>query len=294
VRSASALTGGLLRELGEVAVPASVRRSRLFQSLVDSTLRFLIEQVGQVEGAYTEGTALPSDFLARRTAGNGIEFAGVIAFRASPVWVMAALADLSGTGRHLIREISAALKKEGLLDPDTQFETVDQMLDGLEATSALLAESFNTPPLDVRTLRQEWRALQEQAKRIPPKNLPSIQMLEAQWRDLQSTAVAENRSVLEISGLMALSAIRNIPANALWLSRCAQHAVKRTGELMAIHLLVHYRDALVEIRNTGFLSYWSKEFRPYLQAAARQFSPHKESLTQQLLGRVRPGDTRRD
>ena len=48
LRSVSALAGGLLREAGEVALPARVRRTRLYQSLVDSSLRFLIEQVGQV------------------------------------------------------------------------------------------------------------------------------------------------------------------------------------------------------------------------------------------------------
>ena len=54
VRSATALGGGLARELGEVAIPAALRRTKLYENLVDSTLRFLIEQVGQVEGAYPD------------------------------------------------------------------------------------------------------------------------------------------------------------------------------------------------------------------------------------------------
>ena len=43
-----ALAGGALREIGEVGLPMRVRRTRLYRSLVDSTLRFLIEQVGGV------------------------------------------------------------------------------------------------------------------------------------------------------------------------------------------------------------------------------------------------------
>src|SRR5882724_6364428 len=133
VRAISALAGGALRELGEVGLPNRVRRTRLYQSLVDSTLRFLIEQVGRVEGAYADDQGeLPKDFLIRRTAGNAIEIAGIVAFRASPVWVLAVLADISGAGRDLIGEIAEALKKDGLLDPHRNFETVDQMLDGLE------------------------------------------------------------------------------------------------------------------------------------------------------------------
>src|SRR6185295_9797297 len=117
VRSVSAIAAGVLREVGEVALPIRVRRSRLYQSLVDSTLRFLIEQVGQVEGTYAAAGELPQDFLIRRTAGNILEVAGIVAFSASPVWVLAALADVTGAGRDLISEIGEALKKDGLLEP---------------------------------------------------------------------------------------------------------------------------------------------------------------------------------
>jgi len=45
----------------------------------------LIEQVGEVEGAYPAEGQLSEDFAVRRAAGNGIELAGILAFRASPV-----------------------------------------------------------------------------------------------------------------------------------------------------------------------------------------------------------------
>src|SRR6185295_18894189 len=132
IRSLGALAGGLLRELGGVALPPAVRRTTLYRTMVDVTLRFLIEEVGQVEGVYPSEGRLAQDFLLTRTASHGIELLGVLAFRASPVWVLAALADVTGAGHKLIQEISQALKKEGLLDPDTRFERMDQVLDGLE------------------------------------------------------------------------------------------------------------------------------------------------------------------
>ena len=81
VRSLSALAGGAVHELGEVVLPARVRRSRLYESLVGSTVRFFIEQLGQVEGAYPKGDALPDDFVMRIAAGNVIGVAGLAAFR---------------------------------------------------------------------------------------------------------------------------------------------------------------------------------------------------------------------
>src|SRR5881396_3382681 len=159
LRSATALAAGLLREIGEVVIPRTVRGSHLYQNLVEVTLRFLIEQVGQVESIYPISEKLTEDFLVRRTAGNGIELIGILAFRASPVWVLAALADASGAGRYLIREIANCLKDEGLLDRSAEFDTVDQMLDGLERSAGRLAATINAPPLDVATLRQEWASL---------------------------------------------------------------------------------------------------------------------------------------
>ena len=42
LRSATGLAAGLIRELGDVALPAALRRTKLYQSLVEGTLRFLI------------------------------------------------------------------------------------------------------------------------------------------------------------------------------------------------------------------------------------------------------------
>src|SRR6185437_9691546 len=129
IRSALGLSAGLLREVGEVALPRGVRRSHLYRSLVDVTLRYVIERVGGAEGVYTAAEPQTDDFLARRGAGHVVELLGIAAFRVSPVWVLAALADLSGLGRRLIPEIAAALEAEGLLEKGSRFESVDQLLD---------------------------------------------------------------------------------------------------------------------------------------------------------------------
>ena len=131
IRSALGFSAGLLREIGEVALPRTVRRGQLYKSLVDTTLRYVIEQVGGAKGVYRTEVPQARDFLARRGVGHGIELLGIAAFRISPVWVFAALADLSGLGRRLIPEIAQALKEQGLLEKEAQFENLDQLLDGL-------------------------------------------------------------------------------------------------------------------------------------------------------------------
>jgi hypothetical protein len=287
VRSLAALTGGAFREVGKVALPGRVRRSRLYQSLVEGTLRFLIEQIGQVDSAYPNEGKLPDDFLVRRAAGNVIELAGIATFSASPVWVLAALADLSGAGRDLIAEISTALAEEGLVEPGRRFETVDQLLDGLERTSGQLAETVNTPPLDLAALREEWSKLKEQVRRSPATPLPDPAALHHDWEHIKNEAAEQHRTIFEISSAMAISAFRDLPDNVRWLSRAARTASRRTGEVVAGRLLDHYREALAEIRRTGYARYWLREFRPYLEGAVANLLPSKPTLTERLLSRRR-------
>ena len=286
VRSALGLGAGIVREVGEVVLPKGIRRSQLYQHLVDATLRYLIEQVGGVENVYGAEAALPDNFLARRTAGNAVEVLGIVAFRASPVWILAALADLCGVGRQLIPEMADALKAQGLLDKDAHFVTIDEMLDGLERTSSRLAATINTPPLDVAGLRKEWDALRKDARGIPPARLPSRDAIGQLWAQLKAEAARQDASVFETSSVMAISAARALPDGVRWLSASARVGAQRTGQIFAATLLDHYKQTLGEIQQLGYLPYASRQFRPYVRAAVDQFSPARPTLTQRLFEKL--------
>ena len=245
--------------------------------------------MGGVEGAYPQDAPLPDDFLKRRTAGNVIEALGIVAFRASPVWVLAALADVCGMGRQLIPEIAASLKEQNLLDKDTQFTSVDQILDGLEQTSSRLAGTINTPPLDVATLRQEWQALRDEARTLAPASLPSRETVSSLWAQLQVEAARQERSIFETSSMMAVSTIKTLPESARWLSASAVVGASKTGQIVATALLDHYRTTLDDIRQIGFATFAARQVGPYVRAAVNQFTPDRVTLTERFLERTTKG-----
>jgi hypothetical protein len=286
VRAVLGFGAGVAREVGEVTLPEGIRQSQLYQNVVDTTLRFLIEQVGGVERLSKDNATLPGDFLARRTAGNVVEVLGVVAFRASPVWVLAALADLCGMGRQLIPEIADALKARDLLEKDAEFTSVDEMLDGLERTSSRLAATINAPPLDVAGLRTEWKALREEARALHPASLPSRETIGNIWAQLKATAARENRSIFETSSMMAVSAARAIPDSVRWLTSSARVGAARTGQVFAAALLEHYKKTLAEMRQVGYLAYATSHLRPYVLASVSQFSPRRRMLTNRLLDKL--------
>ena len=284
LRSVVGLGAGAVRETATVALPDGVRNSQLYRNLVEATLRFLTEQVGGVIPVETEGR-LPEDFLTRRAAGNAIELLGIVAFRVSPVWVLAALADVCGAGRQLIPEIADALKAEGLLDSNTQFQSVDQLLDGLERTSSRIATTINTPPLDVATLRREWEALRDDSRQLRPADLPSTESIRNLWLQLKDASAQEGKSIFAMSSLMAVSAARALPERVRWLSASTKTGAVRTGQVFASALLQHYRDTMAELKQVGYFTYASRQMRPYVTASIGLFSPKRRTVTDWVIER---------
>lgn len=288
IRSALTFSAALLREFGEVVVPRAVRRGQLYRSLVDVTLRYVIEQVGGAKGVYPAEAPQPEDFLARRGAGHAIELLGIAAIRVSPVWVFAILADLSGLGRRLIPEIAEALKEQGLLlEKEAQFENVDQLLDGLEKTSSRLAQTIAAPPLDVAGLRKEWAEIRMRARGRKPIDIPSVKVISGRWDELKDEAARQGRSVFETSSVIAISAVRALPERARWLSSSTRVAAMRTGKVLSATLLDDYSHTLGELREVGYVSYARRQLSPYLRACVEQFSRHQRTLTERLLERIR-------
>jgi hypothetical protein len=286
VRSVAVLAAGIVHETAGVVLPIGVRRGRVYRNLVDATLQLLIERVGEVDVVHATDQELGENFLVRRAAGNGIELMGILAFRASPVWVLAALADLCGFGRYLIPQIAEVLKREGLLDATGSFTTMDQLLEGLEGTAAQLAETANAPPLDVAGLRREWAKLVTEVRRLPTPQLPTRASVLRLWDDLRSEAAAQGRTVFELSSLLAVSAVSELPERVRVLSKSAAVALRRSGTVVSDALLEHYREALAQIRAAGFLGYGARQLAPYARAAVAAFHPERETLTGKLLGKL--------
>ena len=291
IRSLGALSGGLLHELGNVALPASVRRTTLYRTMVEVALRFLIEEVGQVEGVYPTEGRLAENFILKRTASHGIELLGILAFHASPVWVLAALADATGGGRKLILEISEALKEEGLLEPrrplrdhgpGAQRAGKDQRPHGHHSEHAAGGHRRPAPRMG---------AAQGRAGHHPAEKCSGAGAHRGRLGKIcRIPRNSRARTVFGSLQLLAVSTVAHVPANVLWLSRAARSAMRRTGRVLGDAVLDHYTEALGEIARTGFFAYWSREFRPYLKA--REQSARARTLTERLLNRAAPARPR--
>ncbi len=261
-RAGAALTGGLVYEASEVVLPLAVRRSKLYQAIVGRLLRITIELVGGVEGVYPSEEMSARELLIRKTAGNVVEVSSFLAVGWSPLWLLAGASDLVGGTKAYLRELVAELRDAGVLAADAEVASFEELLTTLEGTSGTLADTVDVPPLDVASLRTSWRELRRQTA-----DLPNAAGMERIFAELRLAARQEDRSMLEISSMVALGAVR---------------AGVRLGNA---HIFDYYRRALRTIVEEGLISFLRRTSTPYLTRAGSHFDPRSRTYSERLLRR---------
>jgi hypothetical protein len=261
-RATAALAGGAVREASEVVLPVVVRRSRLYQATIDRLLRVMVELVGGVQGVYPPDAMPVRELATRKAAGNVVELASVAAVGWSPLWALAAAADVVGGSRAYLRALVAELETANVLPAGTDVSSFEDLLGRLETGSGVLADAVDVPPLRLADARASWAALRQQAADVPgPEGLAAL------YSRLQATAQQEGRSLGEVSAAVGLAAAR---------------AGVRLGDA---HIFDYYRDALRAIADEGLATFLRRASHPYLNQARRHLHPATPTHTDRLLRR---------
>ena len=124
------------------------------------------------------------------------------------------------------------LREAGVLAPEENVSSFEELLTSLEGTSGALADTVDVPPLNIAGVRASRQELRRQTA-----DLPDAAGLEKIFSELQSAARQEDRSILEISSVVALGAVR-------------------TGVTLGnVHIFDYYRGALRTIADEGLVSF---------------------------------------
>jgi len=263
VRAVAALVGGGAHETAQLVLPRLVRRSRLYEATAKNLLRIAIELVGGVEPSTPVEGEAPRVLALRKGAGNVVELSSVAAFGFSPLWLLAAASDLARGSRVYLRSLVEELKRAGVLAPDVDVGSVDELLGVLERGSGRTAALIDIPPLELAELRASVAELAAEREA-----LPSQEDLATLYGALVSTARAENRPLLEVSAGIGLAFL------------VSAQSVSRE------HLVVPYREDWQPLRREGFAAYARRVGDPYRRAVAGHFDPSRPSWTERLIGRV--------
>jgi aconitate hydratase len=267
LRAFAAAGGGAVHETAELVLPRLVRRSRLYEATAKNLLRITVELVGGVErppdAVAGEFEQSPKKLAARKAGGNVIELGSILAFGFSPLWLLAAAADVTHGTRVYLDELVAELKAARVIARDAELHSVDELLGALEGASGTTARLIDIPPLEVAALKQSLAGLRADASQ-----LPSPEELAAVYSALVAEADREQRSLLEVSlgaGIAFFNAARHVGRQ---------------------HVLDPYTEDLQPVRDEGFGGYARRVGRPYADAVLRHFSPGRETLLERGAGQL--------
>ena len=268
LRALAAATGGTVHEAAELVLPRLVRRSRLYEATAKNLLRITVELVGGVErpaGVVAgEVEASPAKLAVRKVGGNVVELGSILAFGFSPLWLLAAAADVTHGTRVYLDALVAELKDAGVVAAGAELGSVDDLLAALEGASGTTARLIDVPPLEVAALRQSLSDLRADAS-----GLPTPAELAAVYAGLRAEAELERRPLLEVSVGMGLAFF---------------NAARKVGRQ---HVLDAYDEDLCPLRDEGFGAYARRVGRPYASAVASYFDPTSPTLTERGVARLR-------
>ncbi len=267
LRAVGAAAGGTIHESAELLLPRLVRRSRLYEATAKNLLRITVELVGGVERPKEEvaGEVEPSPkkLLVRKGAGNVVELGSIFAFGFSPLWLLAAAADVTRGTRIYLDALVGELKDAGVIAPEAELGSVDELLAALEGASGTSARLIDIPPLELEALKRSLADLRDDAS-----GLPTPRELEAVYSALVHEADREQRSLLEVSVGVGIAFF---------------NSAKKVGQQ---HVLDPYTEDLQPVRDEGFAKYAVRVGGPYASAVARHFDPREASLTERGIERL--------
>ena len=272
IRSVAAAAGGVSRLATDTALPRSFRRTNLYGFLVGNFQRFLIEDVGRVRGSYAglKGN-LPGDFLARKTVGDVVETAGIVALRYSPLWFFALISSAASGSRLFLKRVVRELKKDGAIPPDARIGSAEDLLKALEKASLTSTIPFDQPPLSFRHLGDIRRRMTREYKHVYRTTRKALPSPEALWKNLMKVRTKHAIPFLKISGAMTLAG--------------ARAAGRTSGKLFNEKIIRSYAASLDEVKKEGFAAYFASAARPYFGAMSGAFDPATPTTTGRLLTR---------
>jgi hypothetical protein len=161
-----------------------------------------------------------------------------------------------GGSKAYLRTLVTELQQTGQLPAGTDITSYEDLLQRLETGSSVLADTIDVPPMTVKDARASFESLRRQAD-----DLPSADELAGIFRELQSTAQKEGRSISEVSAALA-------------------GAAARAGlNLGNTHIFDFYRESLSAIQDEGMLRFLLRSSTPYVKRAGGHFDPRTATYT---------------
>lgn len=291
LRSLSAFLSGVGYLLTDTLLPGTFRETAFYRAFVGNIQRFIATHVGDVPLddqplLSLSGGEIGEDFIQRKMVGNTLEVAGILAMRASPIWVFALATDAVAGGAIFAERLTEHLRRNGVIAEEATTHDLTELLQAAEQALRTTAAPIDTPPLSRTDLAQMTDELRSSYGYLIQKGGQMMPEFESIWQRMLNLAQKENISIEQLSGIMTIDALQNnLSAFGKSSVDVTQAVGDTSAELFSEKILDSYRQTLDKIAEQGAARYVGTTLRPFLTTAAGHFHPKRSTWTERWLAR---------
>ncbi|MCG8414327.1 MAG: hypothetical protein MI746_08925 [Pseudomonadales bacterium] len=274
-RALSALVGGGTLLLTQTLVPGAIKNSSSYHFTLGMFQTFLVQNVAGMARVRTQ-SELRDKFVHRKLVGSSLEAAGLLTMHFSPVWVFAIASDAAKGGQVFLQRLVHHLKENGVIDSESNPESLEQILQSIQDMSRQGATAIDTPPLSVQEIQDLANELRGSAASLTTNSSNLLPRFENLWNQITLVANKENMNLPQIMGMLSIQA-----ASVSGASVGAAGAIGKTGiGILDEVILMEYRETLQGISEEGASNYLANHMQPFLENARSHFDFKQETITQ--------------
>lgn len=284
LRSGAGWCGGLLFSASRL-LPRPIRNSRFFRVAVLKMLQMVTDSIGQAgvfEGEEEEQEK-SEGYIPRKIIGSTIDNAAIVLFHASPIWFILAFSDITKGAGAYASELAAELKKAGVIDEGSTFDSVDSLLESVSNVTGNVGESLDTPPLSLEQMRAIAQSVKDGATDMDQGAAGLAQDLNKLSDELVEVARLEGRSLLEVSTGLATYVSGKAARGAYGAGMGVVKGVEVGARMAYREIVGDYLEGLQEVRRVGLYSLIAQGLAPYAGATQANFHPMTLSITELIL-----------
>ena len=193
--------------------------------------------------------------------------------------LLAIVSDVAYGSQAYLKELAGELKQQGVIDPDSTIDHVDDLLEAVAGAAGTTASAFDTPPLSVDGLKQTINDTRKAIQSIDPAKVIPQAEVKRLWDDVHEMALSQGVDPLAVSSAMTLYSLDKIGT----AGRGALSTVKAAGTLFDRHVLDHYSAALADIGQKGIYGSLRETSKPYADAVWKNFASDRTTVTEDVL-----------
>lgn len=278
IRFVTSIATSITSLLTKTILPKPIQNSTLYQMTFGLFQDYLIEQVAQVH--IEEKANESTDYIYKKTAGSIIEGIGLLTFHYSPIWLLAMISDIAGGSQVYLNHLTNSLKDEGLIDPNKNFSSSENLLKHIQNLSEKSAKLIDQPPVKKDDFIALYSHLNSLYQENPKELLDIFHQLETLYENIRKLSKKSNISMNTLNGLFTQDLLESFGEKAIFFSKLSS---KVTLEVFNTYFIKSYEETLLEIRKIGVQTYLKQHMSPFIDQMKQHFKKNKQSTTEKII-----------